>query len=298
MTMTRKTASTLILGLALGLALSMGTAGFPAEAEPTPIAPKIQDLKTYEGREIPAFNQLVLQVLKEYPTDGSHGYWWPRSGESDYDGVSRDIFLKGIRVLKGEEEQRTFCCGLTLEVFMEAYNRWVEKHGEPRGTAALQPQEMAKFKADWFVRDLNGPGPSAALENFNLGKEVPLEEALPGDFVQIWRQPKEGKEFHSGHSVIFLDWERNEAGEPTGIVYWSTNKGIGITQWTEQIGGPDEPGNVATQWTYVGRADVPVPPPVQTRHVDPREAERIKEQSERITREAFGEDGKQMPTPM
>jgi len=69
--------------------------------------------------------------------------WWG----GGYDGVSQDIYLHGIRVLKGEEEGRTYCCGLTLEVFVKAYSRWVEEHGPIRGDAALlEPERLATMK--------------------------------------------------------------------------------------------------------------------------------------------------------
>jgi hypothetical protein len=135
---------------------------------------------------LPEFNQIVLSVLKEYPTDGTNDYWWPRAGESDYSGCTRDLSLAGVRVMKGEPQRRTYCCGLTLEVFLRSYIRWLETRGGEQASA-VAPADWPEFQKYWFVLEKNGPGPSAALEKFKLGRTIPMNEALPGDFVQIWR---------------------------------------------------------------------------------------------------------------
>src|SRR5690606_23844587 len=99
--------------------------------------------------------------------------------------------------------------------------------------AALKPelaQKIAeahsKFKRDWFCREINSPGPLDALTAANIGTEIKdLDQALPGDFVQLWRNDK------SGHSVIFINWLRDASGQRVGLQYWSTQtstNGIGF----------------------------------------------------------------------
>jgi hypothetical protein len=202
--------------------------------------------------EATSFNQRVLTVLAAYPTDGTHGYWWPRSGESSYDGVSADVTLMGKTVMRGEEQRRTFCCGLTLEVFAKAYDAWLQE--QPEGLVApVTPENWKDFQRVWFVLAANGPGPSAAIEKYNIGREIPAHEAQPGDFVQIWRTPKEGRA-PSGHSVIFLDWVRNEAGAIVGIRYWSTQTSTqGINENIEYY-GPN--GGMSTEYTTFGRVEL------------------------------------------
>lgn len=204
---------------------------------------------------LPEFNRLVLKVLEEYPTDGTHGYWWPRSGESDYDGCTRDLYFLGQKVMKSEEKGRTYCCGLTLEVFLEAYNRWLKDQGGEQA-AGLKAEDWPRFKRLWFVENHNGPGPSAALEAFRMGKTIAAEEALAGDFVQLWRTPNDkGKE--TGHSVIFLDWTRDGEGKITGIRYWSTQPGTqGISERVE-LYGPS--GGISAENTWFGRVVLNLP---------------------------------------
>jgi hypothetical protein len=197
------------------------------------------------------FNALVLRIAGEYPTDGTHGYWWPKAGEGNYDGCTRDLELQGKRVMRGEEKKRAYCCGLTLEVFLRAYKEWLKDHGGEEASV-LTPENWKEFQRQWFVVEKNGPGPSAAAEQFGLGKTIPRGEARPGDFVQIWRtENKNGKV--SGHSVIFLDWVRDAGGNPNGFRYWSTQPGTkGINEVTEHY-GPD--GGMAEQYTYFCRIE-------------------------------------------
>ncbi|CAN5386969.1 hypothetical protein BH09SUM1_BH09SUM1_31920 [soil metagenome] len=208
--------------------------------------------------ELPEFNRLVLEQIGKFPTNGEHKYWWPKHGESKYDGVSEDIFLNGEKVLSGEPKQQTFCCGLTLEVYMKAYEAWAAKHGQP--AHALKPADIPKFRTLWFVEDANGPGPSVALEQFHLGKTVTMEQALPGDFVQLWRHSG------SGHSVIFLDWVKDEKGEITGMKYWSTQTSTdGIHENEEHFGPKEEKSKkMAKEFLFIGRGELTAPPAENT----------------------------------
>lgn len=203
------------------------------------------------GEAVPEFNRMVLRLVREYPADGTHRYWWPRSGEGNYDGCTRDLFLLGQRVMRGEAEGRTYCCGVTLEVFLRAYQEWLAGHGGEQATR-VRPEEWSRFQKLWFVLKQNGPGPSAALEAFDLGRTIPREEALPGDFVQIWRTKNAAGKM-TGHSVIFLDWVRDEAGRITGFRYWSSQPATnGIGERVEHF-GPD--GGMSEEYTYFGRVE-------------------------------------------
>lgn len=204
------------------------------------------------GPELPAFNKAILALIEEYPTDGTHGYWWPRGGESNYDGVSADQFLMGQKVMDGEAEKRTFCCGLTLEVFVKAYDAWLAANPDVKNSP-VTPENWQEFQRLWFVENSNGPGPSAALERFNIGRQIEAAEALPGDFVQIWRT-KNDRGRMSGHSVVFLDWIRNDAGKIVGMRYWSTQPSTeGINENVEYFGPL---GGMSTEYTYYARVDL------------------------------------------
>ncbi len=200
--------------------------------------------------KLPEFNQIVLETIKQYPTKGTHGYWWPQKGESDYDGGTKDIYLDGRKVMKGEPKQQTYCCGLTLEIFLESYKKWLKNNGGEKASMVL-PEQWAHFKKLWFVEQVNGPGPSAALEAYQLGMTIEPDDALAGDFVQIWRTPKQGKTKPSGHSVIFLNWVLDDTGKIKGFKYWSTQPGTNGISEREEYFGPD--GGINGQTTHFGR---------------------------------------------
>lgn len=214
------------------------------------------------GEFLPEFNRIVLRLFREYPTDGTHRYWWPRSGEGHYDGCTQDLSLLNQKVMQGEPQGRTYCCGLTLEIFLRAYKEWLAQHGGEQATA-VQPDEWPQFQKLWFVLEQNGPGPSAALEAFHLGRTLSREEVLPGDFVQIWRT-KNAKGKETGHSVIFLDWTRDEGGNITGFRYWSSQPATnGIGERVEYYGSG---GGISEKYTYFCRVepqglDAPGPTP-------------------------------------
>lgn len=199
---------------------------------------------------LPEFNKIVLEVIKKYPTDGTHQYWCPKRGEGSYSGSTRDLYLCGKRVMTGEPQKRTYCCGLTLEVFLVSYEKWLEKHGG-ENASLISPDNWQRFQRLWFVENTNGPGPSASLEEFHLGHTIEPDMALPGDFVQLWRTPKEGKKVPTGHSVIFLNWVRDKADKIEGMHYWSTQEGTnGISERTEYFGLN---GGIAVENTYFAR---------------------------------------------
>lgn len=151
-------------------------------------------------------NETVLKLIGEYPTDGTHQYHWV----AGFDGVTRDLEYQGNVIAKSEDQQRTYCCGLTFEVYFRA----CLEAGVNLGSLA----DVKRLKNEWFIARTKYPanqiwkhkGPADALVPQGLGIEVQLEQARPGDFLQLWR--KNG----SGHSVIFMESVEN------GFQYWST----------------------------------------------------------------------------
>lgn len=206
--------------------------------------------------DLPEFNRLVLEVCSEYPTDGTFGYWWPRGDEPDfvsYDGCTRDMIFQGKVVMTGEPRQRSFCCGFTLEVFLEAYNRWLAEHGPEN--AQLTPADWRRFQRQWFVIEVNGPGPNAALEMFDLGRTVERDDwdsALPGDLCNYWNTETDSGHI-GGHSVVFLGWDRDRRGEIRGLHFISTQGSTnGIGYMTVPFGAD---GGLSRRFTFIGRAE-------------------------------------------
>lgn len=159
---------------------------------------------------LPEPNRSVVAALLDYPRDGTHPYNWPRGSDGQYDGSSRDVLVGETVLMRGNGKGETYCCGLTLEVYVA--------HAAPEAmkTKWAAGEGWTEFKRAWFCRQLNSPGPEEALIESGLGRKVTEEEALAGDFVQIWRNNK------SGHSVIFVDWARSPDGKIAGLHYWST----------------------------------------------------------------------------
>ncbi len=191
----------------------------------TPLSPV--DALTSALPNLPEPNRAIVKALLQYPRDGQHTYWWPKKGESNYDGSTTDVLLNGLVVMKGEPKARSFCCGLTLEVFYDILKDL------PGGPQRFQDQKAADdFKNLWFCKAIDTNGPGDALVAAGMGRVISNpKEVLPGDFVQLWRHSK------SGHSVIFVGWAYDMSGRPVGMHYWSTQEGTkGIHFNTELFG--------------------------------------------------------------
>lgn len=168
------------------------------------------------------FNDIVWNYLESYPTDGTHGFYWPT--DTDWNGTTRDIWYLDTLVAEGDEQGRCFCVGLTWEVYMRAWEEVDRTTGGDGTINGMSVSDLYTFRVDWFVREVDGPGPSIAMENYGVGEEITdFSKLQPGDFVQFWRHSG------SGHNVIFVDW-LIEGDEIVGLEYWSTQSttdGIG-----------------------------------------------------------------------
>lgn len=167
----------------------------------------------------PTFNERVLALIATYPDGGFGGYAWPsRRGMS---GTTRDLAAGGTVFARGGDGNH--CVGVTLEVFWRALDAC-----PGRGPSAAKAQQL---KRTWYVPTDRGAGSAAALPSAGLGTPIALDDARPGDFVQAWRADG------LGHSMVFLAWDRDDAGTITGIHYWSSQP------WT---------GGIGRAWTAVG----------------------------------------------
>jgi len=191
---------------------------------------------------LPEPNASIVKLFMKYPSNGTHNYWWPRKGEGHYDGSTTNVVVNGQVVMIGESKARTFCCGLTLEVFYEFLKSNPQLLNRIDGN-------YDRLKSLWFCKNINSPGPLDAMEATQTGQRIAdLEQALPGDFVQLWRANK------SGHSVIFVNWLRGAKGERIGIQYWSSQirtRGIGLN--SELFGSVPGLGMVSEEHLSVAR---------------------------------------------
>ncbi len=203
--------------------------------------------KKAQGSVLPApdtFRVRVMEVIRTYPTDGTHGYYWPKEG--DWKGTTRDLRYRGELLAEGDEQGRCHCSGLTFEVFFRAYRRWCRQTDRPFSIANMTPAELDRFRKLWFGTDGNKRTLVRAIRKKGLGRVIPdPERAKPGDFVQFWRRNG------SGHSAVFMNWTRDGDGNRTGIRYWSSQGSTdGIDYNTESFGGED---GVDSDRIYIAR---------------------------------------------
>lgn len=189
------------------------------DAEGALVASDSIEITVEAGEEAPPsdFNDIVVSLMTQYPTDGTIEYWWP-SGV-DWSGSTRDLYYQGGLVADDGGVSACFCVGLTWEVYFRAWQELdLATGGDGDDLHGLARDEVLDMRVDWFVRELDGPGASVAFETRGLGIEVDsFDDWKAGDFVQFWRRSG------SGHNVIFLDWITDDAGNRLGMDYWSCN---------------------------------------------------------------------------
>ncbi len=196
-----------------------------------------------------SFNDYVLDVLKEYHRDGRYPYEWI----SGYHGVTENLYYKGSKIAKAnaDSSHSTYCCGLTFEVYFRSISRLNQDLGFGEDINGMTSSNFSNFISKWFVQSTLGDGPGIALDAYGLGDKIPkMKDVIKGDFVQIWRTTG------SGHSVIFINWTTNTAGDTTGMRYWSTQPSTnGANYNTEYFDGHG--GTVDKAHTYYSRGRKP-----------------------------------------
>ncbi len=156
-------------------------------------------------------NQIVAQSYR-IPDGGGYFLWGT--------GVTSPLKVNGHVVLP-ISPQGSHCSGFTLKVCLEVAN-------DLGLTQGWDDDKLRSFQKQWF-----GVEPASrrkqmayALETAGLGREVPLAEVMPGDFIQF----NVGK---GGHIAVVI--KRIEIdGRMVGIVYRSSQpstKGVGDQQF-------------------------------------------------------------------
>jgi len=171
----------------------------------------------------------VLRAARSLPEGG--GY------EMTSTGVPVEIRHQGQLILS--KGAKVYCSGLTFAAVMLA----AEQAGLLKDKTVAQ---IRAFQKAWYggagdIERQQGP----AMEALGIGRNVPADQAQPGDFVQLWRTNR------SGHSVVFLDWLR-EGGRIVGFRYRSaqpSTNGVGDSQ--ERFS--DAGGAVLRSRTYFSR---------------------------------------------
>ncbi|MEM7682843.1 MAG: hypothetical protein AAF288_12875 [Planctomycetota bacterium] len=141
-------------------------------------------------------------------------------------GIPFDVSFRSHIFLK-KDAQGWHCVGFTFATAWAIF----EEEGHFSKTYV---DDILLFQEDWY----NATEPSKekgcvyAMQHYGVGKEIPLAEAQPGDFLQLWRNTT------AGHQVVFLDWARNEQGGIVGIRYLGAQGYVtGVEENTEYFEG-------------------------------------------------------------
>lgn len=179
------------------------------------------------------FRKHLLAVIASYPTNGSMGYWWPRGKGVRWGGTTRDLVYGKRLVARGDRKRRSYCSGLTFEVFYRAWKRWCASRDIPFSIAGMSYVQVKDLQRRWYGANGDKRCSQGAIVSKQIGALVPHARLRKGDFVQLWRRNR------SGHSVVFIAWVRDGKGRRTGIRYWSTQPGTkGIGYRVEHFRGP------------------------------------------------------------
>lgn len=174
----------------------------------------------------------IVQIARSFQNGGHYSV----AGS----GTPEEIRFHDERIL-AKGTNGTYCSGFTFSVVMRV--------AEQRGLLAEKSvEQIRRFQKEWYgvTGDTNKQaGP--AMQNLGIGKSISVDEAQPGDFVQLWRTK-------SGHSAVFLGWVK-EDGKKIGFKYRSSQKstdGISdnVEYFSDAIG---KKGAVNRERTYFAR---------------------------------------------
>ncbi|MEZ6017083.1 MAG: hypothetical protein R3F49_18345 [Planctomycetota bacterium] len=155
----------------------------------------------------------VLEAALSFKSGGGYDTKWSGTGVPD------EITHAGERVLS-KGTGGTYCCGFTFAVAMQALAAGNALKGKSIA-------DVRAFQKAWYgaTKETAERQCAQAVERLGVGREVPIEDARAGDFMQLWR----ASDKPSGHSVLFLSWIELD-GQRVGFNYLSSQgstNGIG-----------------------------------------------------------------------
>lgn len=169
-----------------------------------------------------SLNPYVLKVISAYPLDGSYSYhcsWKPWEYDI-YNGVTQDLWFKGMVVAKAypDGSRCSYCCGYTFEVFVRAMKlRNIQKGLDADDFNGMSFGDLFNALQLWYIEG-KGDSEQRAITSYGLGCAITdFEQVRPGDFLSYSTTPA------GGHSVVFLDWMRDDAKKIIGLKYFSSN---------------------------------------------------------------------------
>ena len=169
-----------------------------------------------------ALNPYVMKVISAYPQDGSYSYhcsWEPREYDI-YNGVTQDLWYKGMVVAKAypDGSRCSYCCGYTFEVFVRAMKlRNIQKGLDPDDFNGMTFSDLFNLLQLWYIEG-KGDSEQRGITAYGLGRAITdFEQVRPGDFLSYSTTPA------GGHSVVFIDWLRDDQNKIIGLKYFSSN---------------------------------------------------------------------------
>jgi len=235
-----------------------------------------------ERQDIPPFNYFVKQAIDELNSEKQKGYngYLLMDQLGKFTGVTETLYYQGTSYMWNEYKPgdkvlykqkyvepcgKSYCCGLTLEIFhraMKKRDQYLGINESMENWNGLGPKGIFIFKKLWNVIPIkysdtgeivtSAPSPARALALSGLGQvicdsgEGSLEDIKPYDFCDYTRVNG------SGHSVIFIDWIKGSDGEIKGFKYYSSqNSTMGQGYNTEYFN--DAGGKVLRKMFRAGR---------------------------------------------
>jgi hypothetical protein len=169
-----------------------------------------------------SLNPYVLKVISGFPTNGTYPYhcsWEPREYDI-YNGVTQDMWYKGMVVAKAypDGSRCSYCCGYTFEVFLRAMKlRNIQKGLDPDDFNGMTFNDLFNMLQLWYIEG-KGDSEQRGIVGYGLGKAITdFEQVRPGDFLSYSTTPS------GGHSVVFIDWLRDDNKKIIGLKYFSSN---------------------------------------------------------------------------
>ena len=210
-----------------------------------------------QKRRIRPFGEYVKEVIGELEArkarEKKYAGYLMKDKWKKYTGVTQTLSYQGTSYMwneckPGERVKfsngrryypygKSYCSGLTLEIFHRAMKKRDRDMGIPDGKEdwnGLGPKGIFILKKIWNViniryedtgqRVTRRPSPARALELSGLGYVVTEGDESKFDNVRKYDFCDISRSSNTGHSVIFIKWIRDSRGRRIGFQYYSTQK--------------------------------------------------------------------------
>jgi len=199
-----------------------------------------------------SLNSYVAKAISTYEI-GKYPYLL-NTDYDHYNGVTQDIVYTGTTLLRANPDgsQSSHCVGLTFEVFFKAMQARNTDAGISKDNFNnMSFENMTDFMLTWYnalgTPKSQGDQLAGAIEKYGVGTRITnLEDAKTGDFVDLSRTS-------SGHTVVFMNWIRDNTNNIIGFKYWSTQGSTNGINYKEEYFSDSGKGTIDRSQLYIGR---------------------------------------------